>query len=153
MGALLALGATSEGLVSPRRLVAGGVGHAVVDLGGFDREVLPLEQLHAAIATDDPASIEHQGAAWFRATVDMLGGDRGALNAAIESFEPRPYELERIAAPTLVVAGHRDPLAARPEVLADAIPDCRLEIFHGDHARVFGDRRLRATIAEFLSEG
>jgi pimeloyl-ACP methyl ester carboxylesterase len=153
MGALVALGATSEGLVSPRRLVVGGVGHAVVDLGGFDREVIPLDVLHAAIATDDPATITHPAAAWFRANVDMLGGDRVALNAAVESFEPREYALERISAPTLVVAGARDPFANRPEVLAGAIPDARLEIFRGDHATVFGDRRLRATIAEFLGEG
>ena len=41
--------------------------------------------------------------------------------------------LERIGAPTLVLAGAADPLAVRPETLAQAIPQARLQIVSGDH--------------------
>ena len=41
--------------------------------------------------------------------------------------------LGQISAPTLVLAGDEDPLAIRPQVLADALPDATLEMLSGDH--------------------
>jgi pimeloyl-ACP methyl ester carboxylesterase len=58
--------------------------------------------------------------------------------------------LERIGAPTLVLAGEEDPLAVRPEVLAGAIPEATLLLLSGDHFGALGDPRFKASIVDFL---
>jgi len=50
-----------------------------------------------------------------------------------------------------VLAGDADPLAVRPEVLVDAIPDARLRIVSGDHMQAIGDPRFTASIVDFLA--
>ncbi len=52
--------------------------------------------------------------------------------------------------PTLVVAGDEDPLAVRPQVLADAVPGARVQLASGDHATVFSDPRFAQGIVAFL---
>jgi len=50
-----------------------------------------------------------------------------------------------------VFAGEDDPLATRPAVLADAIPDATLQLFPGDHLSVFADTRLPPALVAFLA--
>lgn len=59
--------------------------------------------------------------------------------------------LDCISAPTLILAGEDDPLAVRPEVLADAIPDATLEIPSGNHVGAIADPRFIESIVDFLA--
>jgi pimeloyl-ACP methyl ester carboxylesterase len=132
MGAVVALVlATSDPRL--RRLVIGGVGSAVVELGGVDTRVIPAEAFREAFHTEDPSTITHPAAAGFRAFVDAVGGDRAALAAQAAAIHAAPLPLDSIAIPTLLITGRDDVLAARPELLAKAIPDARLAVIDGDH--------------------
>jgi pimeloyl-ACP methyl ester carboxylesterase len=151
MGAVVALMVAAGGEPRLRRLVVGGVGSGVVELGGVDTRALPIDTVVAALETDDPAEITHPGAAWFRTVADTIGADRAALKAIARARNAVPFELSSIAVPTLLIAGDEDPLAARPEVLSEAIPGARLELLSGDHVTVFGDPRLARTIIDFVN--
>ncbi len=61
-------------------------------------------------------------------------------------------ELGAIDVPTLVCAGRYDDLAplANSELLAERIPDARLEIFDGGHIFMYQDRTAFPAIANFL---
>jgi len=59
--------------------------------------------------------------------------------------------LAEIAAPTLVIAGEEDPLAARPEVLVGAIPDATLLRVPGDHQQVVSTPQFARGIVQFLA--
>ena len=50
-----------------------------------------------------------------------------------------------------MLAGDDDPLAIRPQVLADALPDARLQLLDGDHMHALADPRFAASIVEFLA--
>ena len=115
------------------RLVVGGVGAGIVELGGVDTRVVPDDLIAAALVADDPSVVEHPGARGFRALADALGADRFALAAQATAVHKAPIALDRIAAPTLVLVGDDDPLGARPEVLAAALPDGRVRVVTGDH--------------------
>jgi len=134
-----------------RRLALGGVGAGVVELGGVDTRVLDNAKLVAALLADDPATITDAESAGFRAFADMIGGDRLALAAQGQVVHAEPIPLDRIAVPTLVLAGNADPLAARPEVLADAIPGAHLQMVSGDHTGALGDPLFISTLVEFLA--
>lgn len=149
MGAVVALIAAADDR-RIRRLVVGGVGAGVVELGGVDTRVLDTAGLAAAFEADDPATIADPEAAGFRMFADAIGADRRALAAHARVVHASPVALDRITAPTLVLAGDADPLAARPEVLARAIPDARLELVTGDHLGAVGDPRFAAGLVEFL---
>lgn len=150
MGAIVSLiTATAEPRV--RRLAVGGVGAGVVELGGVDTRVLDNAKLVPALLADDPASITDPESAGFRTFADMIGADRRALAAQAQVVHAEPIALDRIAVPTLVLAGDADPLATRPEVLADAIAGARLEIVSGDHTGALGDPRFVASLVEFLA--
>jgi pimeloyl-ACP methyl ester carboxylesterase len=149
MGAIVSLlVATQDPRV--RRLATGGVGAAVVELGGVDSRALPQKELIAAFDADDPATIRHPQAAGFRAFADALGCDRKALGAHVRSIHDKAIPLDRIRAATLVLAGDADPLAVRPEVLAEAIPGATLQIVSGDHLSALQDPRFIATLLSFL---
>ncbi|HEX5946695.1 MAG TPA: alpha/beta fold hydrolase [Acidimicrobiales bacterium] len=150
MGAIVSLiTATDEPRV--RRLAVGGVGAGVVELGGVDTRVLDNAKLVPALLADDPAAIADPESAGFRAFADMIGADRRALAAQAQVVHAEPIALDRIAVPTLVLAGDTDPLATRPEVLADAVPGARLEVVSGDHTGALGDPRFVASLVEFLA--
>ena len=152
MGAIVALLYASRGQ-GVRRLVVGGVGSGVVECGGVDRRIVSNDSIRAALSAEGPDQLDalEPAAAAFRRLADGLGADRQALLAQAASIHRGGVELERISAPTLLLAGDRDPLASRPEVLVAAIPRARLELLEGDHMAVVGDPRFAALIAEFLS--
>ncbi len=134
-----------------RRLVVGGVGAGVVELGGVDTRAVAPEAIAAALAVEDPGTIADPGAVAFRLLADASGADRIALAAQASRRHAEPIALERIAAPTLVLAGDADPLATRPQVLADAIPGARLQLLTGDHLAAVGDPRFATLIVEHLA--
>ena len=131
------------------RLVVGGVGAGVVELGGVDTRELPPELVVAALLAEDPADVPLRTAG-LRIWADEVGGDRRALAAQGRSLHRGPTPLASVTAPTLVLAGVDDPLADRPEVLADAIPDARLRTLYGDHLTAVRNPSFAPAIADFL---
>ncbi len=150
MGAVVALIFASEG-DRVRRLVLGGVGSGIIECGGVDRRAISNETIIVALEAEDSAETREPGAAAYRMLADALGGDRKALAAQARAVFRGEIALERIAAPTLVLAGDADPLAIRPEVLSEAIPDARLQILSGDHVGAIADPRFKHSIVEFLA--
>jgi pimeloyl-ACP methyl ester carboxylesterase len=151
MGSIVCLIAASQA-ERVRRLVVGGVGAGVVELGGVDTRVLDSDTLVQALEAPSPAGVAHAEAVAFRMFADAVGADRLALAAHARVVHAEPIALERITAPTLVIAGDRDALAARPQVLADAIADARVELMEGDHLTALNDPRLSRLIADFLAQ-
>ncbi|MFE5210427.1 alpha/beta fold hydrolase [Streptomyces sp. NPDC056600] len=133
-----------------RRLVIGGVGAAVVELGGVDSRVIGGDVLVDALSVDDAGTVKDPAAAAFRAFVDAIDGDRLALAAHARAIHQRPIPLAEVTAPTLLLAGGEDPLAARPEVLADALPEATLRVLRGDHLGAVRDPAFVAELSAFL---
>jgi pimeloyl-ACP methyl ester carboxylesterase len=150
MGAIVSLIlASSDSRV--RRLVIGGVGSGVIECGGVDRRAVSNDAIIEALRIEDPADIEVPEAAAFRALADALGSDRQALAAQASSVYRGEIPLNRISAPTLLLAGDTDPLAVRPQILVDAIPEATLQIITGNHIEALGDPRFRRSIVDFLA--
>ena len=134
-----------------RRLVVGGVGSGVIECGGVDRRSVSNDSIIEVLEAEDPSSIRDSGALPFRQLADATGGDRIALAAQARSVYRGEIALQRISAPTLVLAGDSDPLAVRPAVLADAIPDATMRILDGDHIGTIGDPNFKQSIVDFLA--
>lgn len=115
-----------------RRLVVAGIGEAAALLGGVDRRVLDTAVLAAGLRAEDPAGFPPIVRAFRQGILDR-GNDPLALAAHADSVARDPIPLDRIRAPSLLIAGDADPLAVNPGVLAAAIPRCRLVIVPGDH--------------------
>jgi pimeloyl-ACP methyl ester carboxylesterase len=148
MGAIVALlAAAADRRV--RRLAIGGVGEAVVLLGGVDTRALDNRELAAAMRAADPGELP-QFVRLFRENAVARGNDLLALAAQADVVHCTPVPLERIAAPVLVLAGTEDPLAVRPETLAAAIPDARLVRVPGDHGQARLEPTFMAALEEFL---
>lgn len=134
-----------------RRLVAGGIGAAVVERGGLDTPAVRSTTLVAALEADDPASVTDPTAAAFRAFADATGADRLALAAHARAVR-EALPLADITAPTLVVVGDADPLAVRPQVLVDAIPGARLAMVPGDHLGAVASPVFVGALVGFLGD-
>ena len=134
-----------------RRLVVGGVGSGVIECGGVDRRAVPNESIIEALTVTDPATLQLPEARAFRDLADAVDADREALRAQASSVFRGEIALDRISAPTLVLAGDVDPLAVRPQVLAQQIPDATLQIVSGDHMLALLDPRFIQAIVGFLS--
>jgi pimeloyl-ACP methyl ester carboxylesterase len=151
MGAIVSLLFTSTDS-RVHRLVVGGVGSGVIECGGVDRRAVPNDAIIDALEVADVSSLEVMpAAAAFRQLADALGADRQALAAQAASIYRGDIALDRISAPTLVLAGDTDPLAIRPRVLVDAIPDATLQILTGNHIEALGDPRFTQSILDFLA--
>jgi pimeloyl-ACP methyl ester carboxylesterase len=150
MGAIVSLifASTDERV---RRLVIGGVGSGVIECGGVDRRAVSNDAIIEALTVEDASSLDVPEAVAFRQLADALGTDRQALAAQARSVYRGEIALGRISASTLLLTGDTDPLAFRPQVLADAMPDATLEILSGNHIEVLGDPRFMRSIVEFLA--
>ncbi len=135
-----------------RRLVVGGIGAGVVELGGVDTRTVGRSALVAALEADDPAAVRDPVAAAFRAFADSTGADRLALAAQARAIHAEALPLGEITAPTLVVAGVDDALAARPQVLADAIAGARLVTVPGDHLGAVFSPAFAGALVGFLGD-
>lgn len=134
-----------------RRLVVGGIGEGVVACGGMDRRVLPNLVVAEALEGVGSPAAAHPVAAGMVAFVEAMGGDRRALAAQLRAVHAAPIPLDRIRVPTLVLAGDSDALAARPEVLANAIVGAELLVLSGDHLRVLRDPRYAEAVLKHLA--
>ena len=133
------------------RLVVGGVGASVAELGGADTTVVRRDAIAAALLADDPATITDRRASGFRRFADAVGADRLALAAHASAVRQAGIPLADISAPTLVLAGADDPVAQRPQVLAYAIPGGRALVIPGDHFTAVTDPAFAPAIVEFLA--
>ena len=131
-----------------RRMVIGGIGASVAERGGVDTRAMAPAAVQAALLADDPSTITDRSAASLRAFADSTGADRLALAAQAARVHRQPIELERITVPTLVIAGRDDPVAARPQVLADAIAGAKLTMIGGDHVGAVGTPEFAPAIVE-----
>lgn len=150
MGALVSLTTAGQDQ-RVRRLVVGGVGAALVELGGLDSRVVSSTAIVEAMQAQDPGTITHPVAAAFRALADRIGADREALAAHASSARTGQIPFNRITAPTLVIAGDNDAFAARPEALAASIPNARALLLPGDHLSVVLMPQFALAIVEFLA--
>jgi pimeloyl-ACP methyl ester carboxylesterase len=134
-----------------RRLIVGGVGSGIVECGGVDRRSLDNDAIIDALQAEDPETLTERSARSFRQLADALGSDREALVAQARSIHRDGVALERIDVPVLVLAGEEDPVAIRPQVLAEALPDATLQLLVGDHMSALADPRFATSIVEFLA--
>ncbi|NGM51103.1 alpha/beta hydrolase [Caulobacter sp. 602-2] len=150
MGAIVSLICASR---EPRvrRLVVGGVGEGVVATGGVDTRHVPGDAIVQALLVEDVSAIEHPAAAPFRLFADAIGADRKALAAQASVVHAQPIALDRITAPTLVIAGDDDPLAVHPDRLAAAIPGARSQLVSGDHRSAVAAPAFAEAIVAFLA--
>lgn len=153
MGALVSLVVASQDRQDARvrRLVVGGVGAGATETGGVNSSLLSREAVAAALLAENPADIADPAGALFRRFADRVGGDREALAASAAARHITGIPLAQITAPTLVIAGTEDQLAARPEVLASAIPNARLKRIPGDHLAAVLDPQFAPAIVAFLA--
>lgn len=147
-GVIATLVATRDPRV--RRLVIGGVGEAMVLLGGVDTRMLDNKLLVDVMRADDPSGYP-EFLRGFRDNALARGNDRLALAAAAAVAHQGSIDFGAIAAKTLVIAGDADPLALNPALLADAIPGARLAIVPGDHTGARLAPEFAATLVAFLS--
>lgn len=150
MGSIISLLTAAEE-PAVRRLVVGGVGAGVVEVGGVDTRELAGDSLADAFLADDPSTLPPEMAG-ARAFAEMMGGDLPSLAAQARALHQNGVDFAGITARTLVIAGDRDPLAVRPEVLAEAIPDARLVLVEGDHNTAGSNPDFRAAVVEFLQD-
>lgn len=133
-----------------RRLVVAGIGEAAVLLGGVDRRVLDTKVLAAGLRAEDPTTFPAMVQAFRHGILDM-GNDPLALAAHADSAARDPIPLDRIGAPTLLIAGDADPPAVNPGLLAEAIPTCRLVLVPGDHVAARLSAQFTEAVLGFLA--
>ncbi|WP_433305123.1 alpha/beta fold hydrolase [Actinoplanes sp. CA-030573] len=148
MGAVVALLAATR--MPVRRLVVGGVGAGIVEVGGVDTRALPSDRLARALLAEDPGDLP-AGIAGLRAHAAMLGADLPSLAAQARAVHREGIDLDAITAETLVIAGDADPLAERPHVLAGAIAGASLHLVAGGHEVIGSNPGFHSAIIDFLN--
>jgi len=146
LGARTAAASVMEGL-QPRRLVLAGMGFE--SLSNWDERVcffVDAIDRFESIKRDDPAFFAVQ----FMKTMKI---DRVAARLLLTRGigDPPLDKLDRLAMPTLVVAGDQDHDNGSPGKLADALPNARLEEIPGTHMSSVTEPALGEAIARFLT--
>ena len=149
MGAVIVLIASATD-TRIRKVVAGGLGASLVEIGGVDTRVLDNLALRDALMADDLSNLAGP-ALEFRQLADFLGGDRIALHAQASVMHKDGVGFSAITIPTLIIAGTADPLAGRPEVLAAMFADGSLAVVDGDHQTAVGNPEFSERVTEFLA--
>lgn len=147
MGGMVSLVAASMWPERFDRVIAAGVGERLLDTNKDSSAVIE------ALLTDDPASIENEGAKMFRLFADQNKQDRVALAACFEAVRADfPVEgLAQIQRPVLIVAGEKDDQAGPAAPLAALIPDGRgFTVPKRDHMRAVGDHAYKDAVLKFL---
>ena len=132
-------------------MVIGGVGASVAEMDDAGAPRFDGSLLAAALRAPRPADVVDASARSFRFFAESTGADLLALAAQADSVHRTRIPLERITVPTLVLAGDADPLAERPEVLAQAIHGAQLHLVRGEHLGVVGRPEFKDAIVAFLS--
>lgn len=127
-------------------------------LGGLGMRLVEGTLFSTGIAEAmDAASIEEVTDPFlrsFRAFADQLKADRRALAACVRGSHERMTreQCAGIAAPVLIAAGTKDPLANDPDKLAALFRDGRALAIPGrDHNLAVGDRVHKQGVLDFLT--
>ena len=99
----------------------------------------------------DASTLHHPVGILFRQFADRTGADLAALAAQASRMHAEPIALDRIMAPTLVVAGEHDALAVQPARLAAALADAHLQMVPGDHLGAVREPLLARRVLDFLN--
>ena len=121
MGAIISLLAASTDH-RIRRLVIGGIGAGVAEMGGVDRRHLDTSRLAAALRADDIDSIADPVARSFRRFAESTGADRLALAAQADSVHRTAIALSDIDATAMVLVGDSDPSGGAPGSVGGSDP-------------------------------
>lgn len=134
-----------------RRLIIAGIGGNSVKLPGLRSRPIPRKALADAMLARSVTSLRHPSLIAFRLMADVLWADRRALAAQAMAFHGKRIPMERISAPTLVLAGREDPFATRPKLLQQAIPGSELVLVSGNHTTTLAKSAFREAIVGFLA--
>ncbi len=132
-----------------RSALLGGLGIHLVEGVGLPLGIADAMEAPSLDTLTDPMQ------RMFRAFAEQTRSDLKALAACIRGSRQvlSREEVGRIAVPTLVSVGTRDPIAGSPHDLAALMPDARaLDIPDRDHNLAVGDRAHKAGVLAFLSE-
>ena len=132
-----------------RTLMLGGLGLHLVEGVGLPVGIADAMEAPSAQVLTDPMQ------RMFRVFADQTGSDRRALAACIRGSRQTltREEVGRIATPTLVSVGTRDPIAGSAEELAAMMPDARALAIPGrDHNLAVGDRAHKEGVLAFLAD-
>ncbi len=132
-----------------RRLIVAGIGEGVLARGGVDTRVLDRALLAEGLRAPDVSAYPEMVRA-FRSGVEAMGNDRFALAAHADAILSDPIPLDQITAQSLLIAGDADPLAVSPQILAAAIPGCRLVVVPGDHVEARLCPQFTQAVLDFL---
>ncbi|HEV2364233.1 MAG TPA: alpha/beta fold hydrolase [Caulobacteraceae bacterium] len=149
MGAHLAAATAADHPSRVEHLVLGGVGARSLERRPLGDGQMTMAQAMRAATAEDIAEPTLKG---FRLFADEQGADRLALAACSEGQGPGLAEsLDRLAAPTLIVAGARDELAGDPQTLADRVSGARAVTIPGcDHFSTTPHALFKAAVFDFL---
>jgi len=149
MGARTVAFATLAHAARVRSLIMGGLGIRLVGGVGLPETIADALEAPSISQVTDP-----QGYA-FRAFAQQTRSDLKALAACIRGSRQTlsREEAGRIAAPTLIGVGSKDPIAGSPQELAALMPNAvALDIPGRDHMLAVGDKVFKAGVLAFLEE-
>ena len=132
-----------------RRLILGGLGIHLVEGVGLPEKIADALEAPSITQVSDP-----QGYV-FRAFAQQTKSDLRALAACIRGSRQTlsREEVARIAAPTLIAVGTKDPIAGSAHALAALMRNARvLDIPGRDHMLAVGDKVHKAGVLEFLGQ-
>jgi pimeloyl-ACP methyl ester carboxylesterase len=138
-------------LAEPQRVrsaILGGLGIHLVEGVGLPESIAVALEAPALPDVKDPQGI------MFRAFAEQTKSDLRALAACIRGSRQTlsREQVGRIAAPTLIAVGTKDPIAGSAHDLAALIPAARaLDIPDRDHMLAVGDRVFKAAVLDFLA--
>ena len=132
-----------------RSLILGGLGIRLVEGVGLPESIAEALDAPSITQVSDP-----QGYA-FRAFAQQTKSDLKALAACIRGSRQTlsREEAGRIAAPTLIGVGTKDPIAGSAQELAALMPNAvALDIPGRDHMLAVGDKAFKSGVLAFLEE-
>jgi pimeloyl-ACP methyl ester carboxylesterase len=132
-----------------RSAMLGGLGSHLVEGVGLPLGIADAMEAPSADGLQDPMQ------RMFRLFAEQTKSDLKALAACIRGSRQvlSRDEVARIAVPTLVSVGTKDPIAGSPHDLAALMPNARaLDIPGRDHNLAVGDKTHKQGVLAFLAE-
>ena len=132
-----------------RSLILGGIGIHLVEGAGLPITIADALRAPSLEDVSDPTG------RMFRAFADQTRSDREALASCIVGSRRTlsREEVSRIAVPTLIAVGTRDPIAGAARPLAALIPGAQVaDIPDRDHMLAVGDKAFKQAALAFLEE-
>lgn len=132
-----------------RSLILGGIGIHLVEGAGLPITIADALRAPSLEDVSDPTG------RMFRAFADQTKSDREALASCIVGSRRTlsREEVSRIAVPTLIAVGTRDPIAGAARPLAALIPGAQaVDIPDRDHMLAVGDKAFKQAALAFLEE-